>query len=116
VHTADDERASWVNLLSMLQREEKDSREWDEQQRIKTPPRHPARAVKPPEYRLVVGLQKKTRSWDFMPGSTTKVEPCSLTGFKLWTRADNVYTAIRYYGGMSLDRNGCYDGDVLESL
>lgn len=73
VLTADDERATWVNLLSMLQREEEDSRAWDEQQRTKTPPRKPARAVKPPEYGLVVGLQKKTRSWDFMPGSITKV-------------------------------------------
>ena len=62
-----------MNLLSMLQREEEDSREWDRKERVKTPPRNPARAIKPPEYRLVVGLQKKTRSWDFMPSSITKV-------------------------------------------
>ena len=73
VHTADDERATWVNLLSMLQRVEEDSREWDEEQRVKTPPRTPARIVKPPQYKLVVGVQKKTRSWDFMPGAITKV-------------------------------------------
>jgi hypothetical protein len=73
VHTADDERASWVNLLSILQREEADSRKWDEDMRNKTPPRTPVRAVKPPDYTLVVGLQRKTRSWDFMPGSITKV-------------------------------------------
>jgi hypothetical protein len=76
VHTADDERASWVNLLNILQREEKESRRWDEDERNKTPPKNPARAVKPPEYNLVVGLQRKTRSWDFMPGSITKVH-CS---------------------------------------
>ena len=74
VHTADDERASWVNLLSILQREEADSRKWDEEMRNVTPPR-PVRAVKPPDYQLVVGLQRKTRSWDFMPGSITKVGP-----------------------------------------
>ncbi|KAG0649954.1 hypothetical protein D0Z07_3583 [Hyphodiscus hymeniophilus] len=72
VHTADDERATWVNLLSMLQREEEDSREWDKNQMVKTPPKNPARIIKPPDYRLVVGMQKKTRSWDFMPGSITK--------------------------------------------
>lgn len=72
VHTADDERASWVNLLSTLQREEKDSRKWDDEMRNKTPPRNPVRAVKPPDYQLVVGLQRKTRSWDFMPASITK--------------------------------------------
>ena len=101
LNTTDDERATWVNLLSMLQREEEDSREWDKQQRIKTPPRNPARAVKPPEYKLVVGLQKKTRSWDFMPGSITKVGPRpSNELYETVNFADLVYLAIRYFGGM----------------
>lgn len=73
VHTADDERAGWVNLLSMLQREEYESRQWDEQERNNILLRSPARPVKPPKYTLAVGLQRKTRSWDFMPGSITKV-------------------------------------------
>jgi len=73
VHTADDERASWVTLLSALQREESESRKWDEDMRNKTPP--PAAAgnlPKAPEYLLAVGLQSKTRSWDFMPSAITR--------------------------------------------
>lgn len=73
VHTADDERASWVTLLSTLQREESESRKWDEDMRMKTPP--PAAAgnlPKPPNYDLAVGVQRKTRSWDFMPSAITR--------------------------------------------
>jgi hypothetical protein len=114
VQTADDERATWVNLLSMLQREEEDSRKWDKKQRDETPPRH--QVFKLPSYRLVVGLQKKTRSWDFMPGSITKVGAQLSWLFGHWTCADIVYLAIRYLGSMPFDRNGCNDGNVLESL
>jgi hypothetical protein len=67
VHTADDERASWVTLLSTLQREERESRAWDERERTRMPT-----SVKAPFYALAVGLQSKTRSWDFMPSSITK--------------------------------------------
>lgn len=76
VHTADDERASWVTLLSTLQREEKESRKWDDQMRVQPPP--PSEAfvsLKPPgkpEYMLAVGIQRKTRSWDFMPAQITR--------------------------------------------
>jgi hypothetical protein len=76
VHTADDERASWVTLLSTLQREEKESRKWDESMRNTSPP--PSQAgvtLKPssiPQYTLAVGIQRKTRSWDFMPASVTR--------------------------------------------
>jgi len=73
VHTVDDEKASWVNLLVALQREEKESRKWDEDQRNKTPPPAAAGSLpKAPEYRLAVGLQSKTRSWDFMPAAITR--------------------------------------------
>lgn len=74
VHTADDEPALWVNLLSILQRAEKASRKWDKDTRNKTPPKASLKKpVEAPEYGLVVGLQSKTRSWDFMPSSVTKV-------------------------------------------
>lgn len=68
VHTADDERASWVTLLQILQRQEGESRAWDAAQRTT------ARGVryKDPEYTLAVGIQAKRRSWDFMPDSVTK--------------------------------------------
>jgi hypothetical protein len=77
VHTADDERASWVTLLSILQREERESREWDRDEagRVRSPPPSDGKILKAPpapEYRLAVGLQSKTRSWDFMPASITR--------------------------------------------
>lgn len=72
VHTADDERASWVSLLSALQREEQESRQWDEAMRIKAPPAATGTLPKSPAYLLAVGIQSKTRSWDFMPDSITR--------------------------------------------
>lgn len=68
VHTADDEKASWVILLSSLQLEERNSRSWDVKNHTT------ARGKKHPEptYTLAVGLQSKKRSWDFMPDSVTK--------------------------------------------
>ncbi|KUJ20253.1 uncharacterized protein LY89DRAFT_610179 [Mollisia scopiformis] len=72
VHTADDERASWVTLLSTLQEEESESREWDFMQRL-TPKSPPRRATPPaPKYKIAVAVQSKTRSWDFIPPSITK--------------------------------------------
>jgi hypothetical protein len=84
VHTADDERASWVNLLSILQRAEEDSRNWDmnpegNHTRHQTPNYslvsglQGSQPIKTPDYTLVVGVQGKIRSWDFMPASITKV-------------------------------------------
>jgi len=62
VHTADDERASWVTILSSLQLLESDSRKWEEKTR-KTPR---GKTYAEPEYTMSVGIQRKTRSWDFM--------------------------------------------------
>ncbi|KAL3428310.1 modin [Phlyctema vagabunda] len=69
VHTADDERASWVTLLSTLQQSERESREWDENKSREKPPQkcYPDRI-----YGISVGIQSKRRSWDFMPSSVTK--------------------------------------------
>ena len=69
VHTADDERASWVMLLSILQNEERVSRQWD----LSTYPRISRDRNNIPDYSLSVGLQSKTRSWDFMPANVTRV-------------------------------------------
>lgn len=66
VQTADDERASWVTLLSTLQNAEAHSRTWDRTTR------EPGSPIKPPKYQITVGLQRKTRSWDFIPSSITK--------------------------------------------
>jgi hypothetical protein len=71
VHTADDERASWVTLLSALQAAEEDSRNWDRKESSTSPPRNNIQ-VPAPEYEIAVGLQSKTRSWDFIPSSITK--------------------------------------------
>ncbi|CAG8972634.1 hypothetical protein HYALB_00005403 [Hymenoscyphus albidus] len=70
VHTADDERASWVTLLSALQTAEASSRRWDELERNKAPPKIPR--IPLAEHQIAVGLQRKTRSWDFIPSSITK--------------------------------------------
>lgn len=62
VHTADDERASWVTILSDLQALERQSREW-ERKNASTP-----RGIKyeRKDYTCAVALQRKTRSWEFM--------------------------------------------------
>lgn len=69
VHTADDEMASWVTLLSTLQLAESQSRVWDAKKNADKPPRAP---IPKPAYELEVGLQSKTRSWDFIPASICK--------------------------------------------
>ncbi|RFU25627.1 hypothetical protein B7463_g10701, partial [Scytalidium lignicola] len=68
VHTADDEKASWVTLLSSLQLEEQKSREWDRKNHTTAK----GKIYNDPQYTLAVGLQPKKRSWDFMPDSVTK--------------------------------------------
>lgn len=68
VHTADDERASWVTLLISLQQEERESREWD-RQNFQTPK---GKIYPSPTYSLCVGLQAKVRSWDFMPTAISR--------------------------------------------
>lgn len=72
VHSADDEIASWVTLLETLQHAEFQSREWDARKSLLSPPRVPTHTIKAPEYELEVGLQSKTRSWDFIPASISK--------------------------------------------
>jgi len=104
VHTADDEKASWVNLLSALQREESESRQWDAEKRRSTPR---SSLIRAPEYALAVCLQRKTRSWDFIPGAITKpyatstmchlVEMMSMLGM-YWKVFDQVIWNLRAEG------------------
>lgn len=47
VHTADDERASWVTLLSTLQLKESSSRKWDLDSRKNSPPPRDQKPYKP---------------------------------------------------------------------
>ncbi|KAF7884706.1 uncharacterized protein EAF02_005042 [Botrytis sinoallii] len=107
IHTADDERASWVTLLSSLQTEELISREWDKKPRPSRPPSVGHQPIKPPKYELAVGLQVKTRSWDFVPASMTKpyatsaichlVEMMALLGM-YWKVFDQIQWNLRAEG------------------
>ncbi|KAL0943074.1 modin [Colletotrichum truncatum] len=88
VHTADNELASWVTLLSALQQMEHDSRAWQKSKyEEKTKPTQPPRASTqntPQEnidqvldevkehYTLAVAVQRKLRSWDTMPSNVKK--------------------------------------------
>lgn len=104
IHTADDERASWVTLLSNLQKKERDSREWDKETRLVKLSSH---RVQPPTYELAVGLQVKTRSWDFVPASITRpyatsaichlVEMMALMGM-YWKVFDQILWNLRAEG------------------
>jgi len=68
ISTADDERASWVTLLAALQKSEADSREWERKRR--STPR--GKSYEAPAYTVCYSIQKKTRSYDFMPPAVTK--------------------------------------------
>ncbi|OLN95212.1 hypothetical protein CCHL11_10298 [Colletotrichum chlorophyti] len=88
VHTADNERASWVALLSALQKMEFESRKWQRKQyddkiEKQGPPKGSVTLVETTEvdrvitdvsnkYTLTVAIQKKRRSWDTMPSNVKK--------------------------------------------
>ncbi|QSZ28913.1 hypothetical protein DSL72_003419 [Monilinia vaccinii-corymbosi] len=107
VHTADDERASWVTLLSNLQKKERDSRVWDLGRRLLRAPMGANALIKAPTYELAVGLQVKTRSWDFVPPSITRpyatsaichlVEMMALMGM-YWKVFDQIQWNLRAEG------------------
>ncbi|KAK4245113.1 hypothetical protein C7999DRAFT_16661 [Corynascus novoguineensis] len=71
VHTADNERASWVVLLSHLQTMEKESSEWQQEHYGLNPPDNPHH-VTFEQHTLAVALQAKERSWDTMPAGVKK--------------------------------------------
>ncbi|ATZ53107.1 hypothetical protein BCIN_08g07100 [Botrytis cinerea B05.10] len=70
IHMADDEQSTWITLLSSLQLKELTSRAWDKQVRSKNP--HINELIMGPEYELAVGIQVRTRSWNFVPTGVTK--------------------------------------------
>lgn len=71
IHTADNERASWVTMLSHLQTMEKESYEW-QQTHSKTGSPHSQPLAGSEQHTLVVALQAKRRSWDTMPSGVKK--------------------------------------------
>ncbi|KAL2264329.1 hypothetical protein VTK26DRAFT_6572 [Humicola hyalothermophila] len=71
VHTADNERASWVILLSQLQAMEKESQEWQLQHYKNNPPQSMP-LVDFECHTLAVAVQAKKRSWDTMPPGLNK--------------------------------------------
>lgn len=81
IHTADNERVSWLVLLLAVQQMEATSREWQEKQyRDLGPPSEntggPSLPSSPPTlekaHTFTIALQRKRKSWDTMPTSITK--------------------------------------------
>jgi hypothetical protein len=71
VHTADNERATWVMMLSELQSMEKESQDWQLGQYGQGPPTKKLQA-KFIDHTLAVAIQSKKRSWDTMPSTVKK--------------------------------------------
>ncbi|KAK1573326.1 uncharacterized protein LY79DRAFT_525995 [Colletotrichum navitas] len=80
IHTADNELAHWLGLLMAIQRMEKESRIWQDNEYFghnnpqwedQTPchPHAPAAAF---THTLTVGMQRKKKSWDSMPENMKK--------------------------------------------
>jgi hypothetical protein len=70
VHTADNERATWVTILSELQSMEKESQTWQLEQYGHNPPQ--SEQTQFSDHTLAVALQAKNRSWDTMPTHVKK--------------------------------------------
>ncbi|ROT43835.1 hypothetical protein SODALDRAFT_320203 [Sodiomyces alkalinus F11] len=119
VHTADNELATWVILLSAIQRMERDSRAWQRKRLLPAqPPRSddPSALLKPgrpddksveDKHSLIVALQKKRKSWDTMPDGVKKpyatttwchmVEMAAILGI-YWTEFDRSRERYRAEG------------------
>jgi len=110
VHTADNERATWVTLLSQLHTMERASREWANEHYPDTiiTPEMKLEDERNPELRghtLAVALQAKNRSWDNMPTDVKKpyatttichlLEIAAMMGiyWKEWDRSKDRYRA-----------------------
>ncbi|KAK3298390.1 uncharacterized protein B0H64DRAFT_317276 [Chaetomium fimeti] len=78
VHAADNEKASWVTLLSQLQSMETESQEW-QLKHSRTGPRMATPSTEFYNHTLAVAIQTQTQSWDAMPPSVKK--PCATTTF-----------------------------------
>lgn len=71
VHTADNERATWVTLLSQLQNMERESQDWQQRHYNSNPPQKSG-PVKFQTHTLAIAMQSKQRSWDTMPTDVKK--------------------------------------------
>lgn len=79
VHTADNELANWLGLLMAIQRMERESRTWQDNEYFGHNPQwesqtacQPNPSNTPVPYSLTVGLQRKKKSWDSMPDNMKK--------------------------------------------
>jgi hypothetical protein len=124
VHTADDERATWLTLLSTLQSRESSSREWDQRKWSESPTSADVSSVMSriisnqtvftlPTYSLAAAIQSKTQSWDMIPPQITKpyattalchlVEMMAMLGL-FWKTFDPATWSLRAEGnGLSLN-------------
>lgn len=114
VHTVDNETASWLKLLSAVQKMEKDSRKWEDEQYHKSN----VDVVRSKEA-LAVGIQAKKRSFDTNPAvkkpyATTTVchiiELAAVLGlyWKEFDRDENKYRAE----GNGYSLSGSRIGDI----
>ncbi|KAJ0346651.1 hypothetical protein COL154_008482 [Colletotrichum chrysophilum] len=79
IHTADNELANWLGLLMAIQRMEKESRTWQDNEYFGHTPQwqeqtqcHPNPTSTFVPYTLTVGMQRKKKSWDSMPDNMKK--------------------------------------------
>ncbi|TLD31072.1 hypothetical protein PspLS_03002 [Pyricularia sp. CBS 133598] len=75
IHTADNEKATWVHLLTEFQRMELESSKWMKLEHKWHADKHQLGARQEPpfhERELVVAVQAKPRSWDTMPSNIKK--------------------------------------------
>ncbi|KAI8299443.1 hypothetical protein K4K61_010644 [Colletotrichum sp. SAR11_59] len=105
VHTVDNELATWVYLLNAIERMEKDSRDWEAEERDKeSGQKFMPVGTKPPPVTLTVKIMAKKRSFDTNPAIKKPyaittishlVELASVLGiyWKVFDRDDNKYRA-----------------------
>ncbi|GKT44701.1 uncharacterized protein ColSpa_04882 [Colletotrichum spaethianum] len=80
IHTADNELANWLGLLMAIQRMERESRTWQDNEYFghnnpqweDQTPCHPHAPTTYVTYSLTVGMQRKKKSWDSMPDNLKK--------------------------------------------
>jgi len=113
--TADYERASWVTLLGVIQREEAHSREWERLYRRS----YVGNKHEEPAYTICHFIQKVTSSYDFMPPTLTKpyattnichlVEMTAMLGM-YWKVFDEIKGNLRAEGNSFMFTSSMVDG------
>ncbi|KAF4627758.1 hypothetical protein G7Y89_g10395 [Cudoniella acicularis] len=138
LETPDDERVSWVSLLSSLQEAERSSRNWDEAKRWDGDEMFSMRylgtinELQSPKYEISVMLQNKTRSWDYMPRSVVKpyptttichlVEMAAMLGMywelfdeNLWRLRADPWPGIDYIESINVVQFACHLARLLKT-